>query len=85
MSSYIDGLTFSSFPLLVYKHSKKWYICATLLKKDAVFPNCEVIGIPALEAVRKGGALNCISWNVKDTGAIPVELYRYMQFERKSE
>ena len=28
-------------------------------------PDCEVIGIPALEAVRKGGALNCISWNIK--------------------
>ena len=26
--------------------------------------DCEVIGIPALEAVRRGGALNCISWNV---------------------
>lgn len=26
-------------------------------------PNHEVIGIPALEAVRRGGALNCISWN----------------------
>ncbi len=24
----------------------------------------EVIGIPALEAVRRGGGLNCISWNV---------------------
>ena len=28
-------------------------------------PQCEVLGVPALEAVRKGGALNCISWNVK--------------------
>ncbi|MBR3578536.1 MAG: agmatine deiminase family protein [Bacteroidales bacterium] len=28
-------------------------------------PGCEVIGIPALEAVRRGGALNCISWNIK--------------------
>lgn len=28
-------------------------------------PHCEVIGIPALEAVRRGGALNCISWNIK--------------------
>lgn len=28
-------------------------------------PDCEVIGIPALEAVRRGGGLNCISWNVK--------------------
>lgn len=28
-----------------------------------VLPNHKVIGIPALEAVRKGGALNCISWN----------------------
>ena len=26
--------------------------------------NFEVIGIPALEAVRRGGGLNCISWNV---------------------
>lgn len=30
------------------------------------FPQYEIIGIPALEAVRRGGALNCISWNVKD-------------------
>jgi len=28
-------------------------------------PDCELIGIPALEAVRRGGALNCISWNIK--------------------
>jgi len=30
-----------------------------------VLPEWEVIGIPALEAVRKGGALNCISWNIQ--------------------
>ena len=30
-----------------------------------VMPECEVVGIPALEAVRKGGALNCVSWNVQ--------------------
>ena len=30
-------------------------------------PHCKVIGVPALEAVRKGGALNCISWNVATT------------------
>ena len=28
-------------------------------------PNCEIVGIPALEAVRRGGALNCLSWNIK--------------------
>ncbi len=28
-------------------------------------PACKVVGVPALEAVRKGGALNCISWNIK--------------------
>lgn len=28
-------------------------------------PDCEVVGIPALEAVRRGGALNCVSWNIK--------------------
>lgn len=27
-------------------------------------PGCEVVGTPALEAVRRGGGLNCISWNV---------------------
>ena len=30
-------------------------------------PSCKVIGVPALETVRKGGALNCISWNVATT------------------
>ena len=29
------------------------------------FPLCKTVGIPALEAVRRGGALNCISWNIK--------------------
>ena len=29
-------------------------------------PDCEVVGIPALEAVRRGGALNCISWNIQN-------------------
>ena len=28
------------------------------------FSNCDIVGIPALEAVRRGGALNCISWNI---------------------
>lgn len=27
------------------------------------FPDKKVVGIPSLEAVRKGGALKCISWN----------------------
>ena len=27
-------------------------------------PHHKVIGIPALEAVRRGGALNCVSWNI---------------------
>jgi len=30
-----------------------------------VMPDCDVVGIPALEAVRRGGALNCISWNIE--------------------
>lgn len=30
-----------------------------------VMPKSKVIGVPALEAVRNGGALNCISWNVQ--------------------
>ena len=28
-------------------------------------PGCEVVDIHSLEAVRRGGALNCISWNIK--------------------
>lgn len=28
-------------------------------------PDCNVVGIPALEAIRRGGGLNCISWNTK--------------------
>ncbi len=31
---------------------------------SSVMPDCEVVGIPALEAVKRGGALNCISWNI---------------------
>lgn len=30
-----------------------------------VLPDCEIVSIPALEAVRRGGALNCVSWNIK--------------------
>lgn len=47
---------------------------------SAVFAECEVIGIPALEAVRKGGALNCISWNIKDNGTLPRK-YKYPLYE----
>jgi agmatine/peptidylarginine deiminase len=32
---------------------------------SVAIPDCDVVGIPALEAVRRGGALNCISWNIK--------------------
>ena len=39
-----------------------------------VFPDVEVIGIPALEAVNDDGALNCVSWNIKDNGTLPHEL-----------
>jgi len=33
-----------------------------------VLPDCKVIGVPSLEAVRRGGALNCVSWNVAPAG-----------------
>ena len=33
-------------------------------------PERNVIGVPdAMEAVKNGGALNCISWNIKDPDA----------------
>ena len=31
----------------------------------SALPDCEIVGIPALEAVSRGGALNCLSWNIK--------------------
>ncbi|MCR5697843.1 MAG: agmatine deiminase family protein [Marinilabiliaceae bacterium] len=36
-----------------------------LAQISEVMPNCKVIGIPALKAIKEGGALNCISWNVE--------------------
>lgn len=52
---------------------------------SAVSPDCEVIGIPAIEAVRKGGAMNCISWNIKDNGTIPRKYtYPLNEIERKA-
>lgn len=30
-----------------------------------VMPDCQIVGIPSTEAVNKGGALNCVSWNVR--------------------
>ena len=44
----------------------------------AYLPECNVIGVPdAMEAVKNGGALNCISWNIKapDTNQKFVEDY----------
>lgn len=32
---------------------------------QTALPQCKVEGVPTLEAVRKGGALNCVSWNVR--------------------
>ena len=31
---------------------------------SSAMPGCNVVGIPSLEAVKKGGALNCISWDI---------------------
>lgn len=39
--------------------------CQALEQIGNALPGCDVVGIPAKEAVGKGGALNCISWNVK--------------------
>lgn len=39
--------------------------CLALEQIGKALSGCDVVGIPVLEAVRKGGALNCISWNVK--------------------
>lgn len=38
-----------------------------LAQISSAFPDCETLGIPALEAVRRGGGVNCITWNVKET------------------
>lgn len=41
-----------------------------LLQIAAALPDCRVVGVPAIEAVRRGGALNCISW-VADGVQVP--------------
>ena len=58
------------------KHRRSWayinflqignLVLVPQLGYPQALPQCEVIGIEALEAVRKGGALNCISWNVRE-------------------
>ncbi len=36
-----------------------------LVQVAKAYPECGVVGIPSLEAVKRGGALNCVSWNIK--------------------
>lgn len=51
--------------------------------------NFNIVGIPAVEAVSKGGALNCISWNIDDhiskTRAAVVKLISPLQKDAFSE
>lgn len=38
----------------------------------AVFPDSKMVELPALDAVRRGGALNCLTWNVKEDPMSPL-------------
>lgn len=33
---------------------------------QGLYPECKVLQIEATEVVNKGGALNCITWNIKE-------------------
>ena len=46
--------------------------------KEAL-PDCEIISIPALEAVRRGGALNCISWNISTLEGYKKKAQNYLK------
>lgn len=43
------------------------------------FPNCNIVCIPALEAVRRGGALNCISWNISTLEGYKKKAQNYLK------
>lgn len=57
------------------KNSPKWY--HSHIKEDEqaleqfqrIFPKCEIIPVSCPQIVEQGGALNCISWNVRRDNA----------------
>lgn len=57
------------------KSNPKWYHSS--IKEDElaleqfkrIFPNCEIIPVSCPRIVEQGGALNCISWNVRHENA----------------
>ena len=60
--AYINFLQIGSLVLLPQLGLEEDLQALEQIKK--ALPDCEIIGIPALEAVRRGGTLNCISWNI---------------------
>ena len=60
--AYINFLQIGNLVLLPQLGLEEDHQAIDQIKK--ALPDCEIIGIPALEAVRRGGALNCISWNI---------------------
>ena len=60
--AYINFLQIGNLVLVPQLGVEEDHQAIDQIKK--ALPDCEIIGIPALEAVRRGGALNCISWNI---------------------
>lgn len=58
------------------KRKPKWYHSRIEEDEQAleqfkrIFPNCEIVPVSCPQIVEKGGALNCISWNVRHENII---------------
>lgn len=54
-----------------FKRNKKWFFCRIEEDKLALsqfrkfMPKCEIIPVSCPQIVEEGGALNCISWNIR--------------------
>ena len=76
----VENLNYNSWAYINYLQIGKLVLVPQLgipedqqaLKQiSALLPECKVIGVAdAMEAVSKGGALNCISWNVRTQSGI---------------
>ena len=60
--SYINFLQIGTLVLVPQLGIPEDELAITQIAQN--MPACQVKGIPAIEAVRRGGALNCISWNI---------------------
>ena len=75
--AYINFLQIGNLVLVPQLGVEEDHQAIDQIKK--ALPDCEIIGIPALEAVRRGGALNCISWNISTLEGYKKKAQNYLK------